>query len=77
MATARARSHKHFQMDAAELRRAQRVLRAHTETETIERALDMVITFGSPNFDILTGKSTPFVATSPPSSAAIHFLEYR
>jgi len=43
MATARARSHKHFQLDAAKLRRAQRVLQANTETEAIERALDLVI----------------------------------
>jgi hypothetical protein len=43
MATARARSHKHFQLDAVKLKRAQRVLHADTETETIERALDIVI----------------------------------
>ena len=43
MATARPRSHKHFQLDAAKLRRAQRMLRADTETEAIERALDIVI----------------------------------
>jgi hypothetical protein len=43
MTTVRARSHKHFQLDAAKLRRAQRILRADTETETIERALDMVL----------------------------------
>jgi hypothetical protein len=43
MATARARSHKHFQLDAAKLRRAQRMLRADTETQAIERALDIVI----------------------------------
>jgi hypothetical protein len=43
MATVRPRSHKHFQLDAGKLRRAQRVLRAETETETIERALDVVI----------------------------------
>jgi len=43
MTTARARSHKHFQLDAAKLRRAQRMLRADTETEAIERALDIVI----------------------------------
>jgi hypothetical protein len=43
MATVRARSHKHFQLDAAKLRRAQRMLRADTETEAIERALDIVI----------------------------------
>jgi hypothetical protein len=37
------RSHKHFQLDGAKVKRAQRVLRAATETETIERALDLVI----------------------------------
>jgi len=36
-------SHKHFQLDSAKIRHAQRVLRAKTETETIERALDAVI----------------------------------
>ena len=44
MTVARTRSHKHFQLDARELKRAQRALRAETETETIERALDVVIT---------------------------------
>ena len=43
MATARTRSHKHFQLDAAKLRRAQRMLRADTETQAIEWALDIVI----------------------------------
>lgn len=43
MATSRARSHKHFQLDAVKLKRAQRLLRADTETETIERALDIII----------------------------------
>ena len=43
MATGRARSHKHFQLDAAKLRRAQKMLRADTETQAIERALDIVI----------------------------------
>ncbi|MGB9069006.1 MAG: hypothetical protein WCC21_10600 [Candidatus Acidiferrales bacterium] len=43
MATGRTRSHKHFQLDAVKLQRAQRMLRADTETETIERALDIVI----------------------------------
>ena len=42
MAT-RARSHKHFQLDAVKIKRAQRVLQARTETETIERALDLAI----------------------------------
>ena len=37
------RTHKHFQLDAAKLKRAQAVLEAKTETETIERALDLVI----------------------------------
>jgi len=44
MALAKTRSHKHFQLDAGKLKRAQRALRAETETETIERALDVVIT---------------------------------
>jgi len=43
MALAKTRSHKHFQLDAGKLKRAQRALRAETETETIERALDAVI----------------------------------
>jgi len=37
------RSHKHFQLDANKLKRAQRVLRAKTQTEAIERALDLAI----------------------------------
>ena len=44
MAVVRTRSHKHFQLDAGKLKRAQRALQAETETETIERALDVVIT---------------------------------
>jgi hypothetical protein len=43
MATSRTRSHKHFRLDAAKIKRAQRVLQAGTETEAIERALDLVI----------------------------------
>jgi hypothetical protein len=43
MATARNRSHKHFQLDAAKIKRAQKALRAKTETEAIERALDLAI----------------------------------
>jgi hypothetical protein len=43
MATIRNRSHKHFQLDARKIKRAQRALRAKTETETIERALDLAI----------------------------------
>jgi len=37
------RSHKHFRLDAVKIKRAQKVLRAGTETEAIERALDLVI----------------------------------
>jgi hypothetical protein len=44
MAVARTRSHKHFQLDAGKLKHAQSALKAKTETETIERALDVVIT---------------------------------
>ena len=46
MATARNRSHKHFQLDAVDavkIKRAQKALRAKTETEAIERALDLAI----------------------------------
>jgi hypothetical protein len=37
------RSHKHFQLDPAKIKRAQKALCAKTETETIERALDLAI----------------------------------
>ena len=43
MPAARTRSHKHFRLDSAKIKHAQKVLRAGTETETIERALDLVI----------------------------------
>lgn len=43
MATGRWRAHKHFRLDPVKIKRAQRVLRADTETEAIERALDLVI----------------------------------
>ena len=43
MPTTRTRAHKHFRLDAAKIKRAQKVLRAATETEAIERALDLVI----------------------------------
>lgn len=35
--------HKHFRLDAAKLKRAQKILEARTETETVERALDLAI----------------------------------
>ena len=43
MATATGRTHKHFQLDSAKIKRAQRALHAKTETEAIERALDFAI----------------------------------
>jgi hypothetical protein len=43
MGTARIRAHKHFQLDPVKIRRAQKALRAKTETEAIERALDLAI----------------------------------
>jgi len=43
MATGRTRSHKHFRLDAEKIKRAQRVLHADTETETIGRALVLAI----------------------------------
>jgi hypothetical protein len=43
MTTARNRSHKHFQLDSRKIKRAQKALQAKTETETIERALDLAI----------------------------------
>ena len=43
MAAGRTRSHKHFQLVPVKIKRAQKVLRAGTETEAIERALDLVI----------------------------------
>jgi hypothetical protein len=44
MSTAKRRpAHKHFRLDAAKIRHAKKVLKAATETETVERALDLVI----------------------------------
>lgn len=37
------RSHKHFRLDPVKIKRAQRALHVRTETEAIERALDLVI----------------------------------
>jgi hypothetical protein len=37
------RSPKHFQLDSAKIKRAQKALHAKTETEAIERALDFAI----------------------------------
>jgi hypothetical protein len=35
--------HKHFRLDNLKLKRAQKVFEAATETETVERALDLAI----------------------------------
>jgi len=43
MTTASKRAHKHFQLDSAKIKRAQKALHAKTETEAIERALDFAI----------------------------------
>jgi hypothetical protein len=44
MATSsKSRSHKHFRLNAQQIKRAQRALGAVTETETIERALALAI----------------------------------
>lgn len=43
MSRTHTRVHKHFVLDAAKIKRAQRLLRAETETDTIERALDFCI----------------------------------
>jgi hypothetical protein len=40
---------KHFRLDVSKLKRAQKLLAAATETETIERALDLVIEKGERN----------------------------
>lgn len=43
---ATAKSHivnKHFRLDSIKLKRAQKVLEAATETETVERALELAI----------------------------------
>ena len=36
-------AHKHFLLDAGKIKRAQRLLKTNTETETVERALDAAI----------------------------------
>ncbi len=44
MATAKNHTiHKHFRLDSIKLKHAQKVLEARTETETVERALDLAI----------------------------------
>jgi Arc/MetJ family transcription regulator len=43
MATANSRSRKHFRLDSDKIKRAQKALGADTETEAVDRALDLVI----------------------------------
>jgi hypothetical protein len=43
MPSRKVRSHKHFRLNDAKIKRAKKLLRANTETETIEKALDLVI----------------------------------
>jgi ribosomal protein S4 len=44
MSTARNRiAHKHFRLDVAKIKRAQRLLKTGSETEAVDRALDLVI----------------------------------
>ncbi len=37
-------AHKHFRLNVNKIKRAQKLMKAGTETETIERALEAVIT---------------------------------
>lgn len=53
VAISRSRSHKHFQLDAVKIKRAQKALQARTETETIERALDLAIAEHERNRSVL------------------------
>jgi hypothetical protein len=43
MPAATNRTHKHFQLNSAKIKRVQKALQAKTETEAIDRALDMVL----------------------------------
>ena len=36
-------AHKHFRLDTSKLKRAQKLMNAKTETEAVERALDLAI----------------------------------
>ncbi len=36
-------AHKHFRLDTRKLKRAQKLMNAKTETEAVERALDLAI----------------------------------
>jgi hypothetical protein len=43
MAQTAKRTHKHFQLNSAKIKKAQKLLHAKTETEAIERSLDFTI----------------------------------
>jgi hypothetical protein len=43
------RSHRYFWLDSAKITRAQKALGAKTQTETIDRALDLVISEAQSN----------------------------
>jgi hypothetical protein len=43
MTIAARRTHKHFRLDSAKIKRAQEALHAKTETEAKERALDFAV----------------------------------
>jgi hypothetical protein len=47
MATSSAIRHKHIRIDQAKLERAKQVLEARTETETLDRALTLVVSEGA------------------------------
>jgi hypothetical protein len=47
------RTHKRLQLDAVKIKRAQKVLKAKTETEAIEWALDLVIAEHERNRSVL------------------------
>ena len=48
--------HKHVRLDQGKLDRARRVLRARTETETLDRALDLVVTESDIDRALLTAR---------------------
>lgn len=56
------RTHKHFRLDGAKIKRAQRVLRVDTETEAIERALDLLLSEHKKN-RLTTRANERFVAS--------------
>jgi len=54
---------KHFRLDAIKIKRAQKVLQVRTETEAIERALDLVISEHERN-RLATAANERFVKSS-------------